>query len=90
MNIPMILWMRFRDEKHSFRIWFPLILLYILLLPVILLVLLAVPFLYLARDNAQARSVLRIILYLPQLVRTMNGTEIDIHSDDSDIAIYIR
>ncbi len=90
MNVPMILWMKFRDENHSFRIWLPLILVYILLLPLVALGLIALPFLYLAKENPQARAVMRLLLYLPQLVRSMNGTEIDIHSDDSDITLSIR
>ncbi len=91
MSLPMIFWIRFRDERHSFRLWIPLILVYMLLLPVILLVLIAVPFLYLARNSSgEVRMVLHLIVSLPTLIGAMTGTEIDIHHENSEISMYIR
>ena len=91
MSLPMIFWIRFRDEHRSFRLWIPLFLLYILLLPVVLLVLLALPFLYLARNSSpQVMLVLRLILSLPALFVAMTGTEIDIQSEKTEMSMYIR
>ncbi|MBN2861420.1 MAG: hypothetical protein JXK93_14225 [Sphaerochaetaceae bacterium] len=91
MSLPMIFWIRFRDDQHSFKLWIPLILLYILLLPLALVVLFALPFLYLARNSSpEVMLVLRFILSLPALFGAMTGTEIDIQSEKTEISMYIR
>ncbi len=87
--LPMILWIRIRDENHSFRLLLPLLLVYILLLPFYVLCIIAYPFTRLS-GSLSAEGAVRIFLHLPVLFSSMRGTEVEFHSNDSDISLFVK
>jgi len=89
--LPMLLRVKVRDEKSSFGFFIPLIIVYMLFVPIIILggvayaILLIIP-----ETTKQARSYLQLIMSLPSLLSASIGTEIEIHSDDKDISMYVK
>ena len=89
--LPMLFWIRVHDDEHSFAFFIPLILVYLLLLPVFVLAALAYAVLGLiADDTSKARGYILAIFSLPSLFAAARGTEIDIHSDTSDVTLYVK
>jgi hypothetical protein len=89
--LPMLFWVRVHDDKHSFAFFIPLILVYLLLLPVYVLAVLAYTFMGLMGDEARtARGYMLAIFSLPSLFAAARGTEIEIHSDSSDVTLYVK
>lgn len=89
--IPMLLRVSVRSDKSSFKLFLPLILIYLLLFIAQLLslisymVLLAIP-----KRTVTARSYLMIIVRLPVLLTAAKGIAVSVHSNDSDIQFSIK
>lgn len=89
MTIPMLISVKVRSPQANFRLYVPILLLYILLsVPYLLLAIAFFIMLAVARDE-QATGYLRICFLLPSLIRAAAGTDIEVHSNDSDITITI-
>ncbi len=89
--IPMLLWISVKSDKSSFKLFLPLILVYLLLFTaqvlslVLYMVLLTSP-----RRTVLARSYLMIIVRLPMLLTAAKGVDVSVHSNDSNIQFFIK
>lgn len=89
--LPMLLRVRVRNSDTRFGFFFPMLLLYILLLPVIIITAVVYTFmLTVPHRTKQARSYMKFVLHSPQLLSAARGIEIDVSSDDSDIKMYLK
>ena len=89
--LPMLLRIRIRNEETSFGFFLPLILLYIILLPVMLICAIVYGFMLLApQQTKEVRGYMIFVLKAPQLITAARGTEILVHSNDSDVKMYIK
>ncbi|PKL28866.1 MAG: hypothetical protein CVV46_04290 [Spirochaetae bacterium HGW-Spirochaetae-2] len=89
--LPMLFWIRVHDDEHSFAFFIPLILVYLVLAPVYVLAALVYAVMCLLGDETKnARGYVFMLLSLPSLFAAARGTEIDIHSDTSDVTLYVK
>jgi hypothetical protein len=89
--IPMVLRFKIRSPEASFGFLIPLVLVYLLFIPVLALgVCVYVILLISPKQTAEVRAFFMMLFALPGLLTACKGTEIDIHSDDSDVTLYIR
>lgn len=91
MMLPMIMRIRIRDgQGKGFGIWFPLVVLYVLLIPVYVILAIAYALMLVMPSNtSEARSGMLIVFYAPLLLGAARGTEIKVHSNESDILVKI-
>lgn len=90
MTIPMLIRIKVRAPEAHFRLFFPILLLYLLLaLPYLLLSIAYCIMRVVARDE-QVTGYLKICFLLPSLINAAAGTDIEVHSNDSDITITIN
>ena len=91
MMLPMILRIRVKSEDASFGFYLPLLLLYILLLPIYAITATVYGFMLLAEEQTkEARGYMKLLFHLPKLLNAARGTEVDVHSDDADVILFIR
>ncbi|MDC7125756.1 MAG: hypothetical protein PQJ46_09320 [Spirochaetales bacterium] len=89
--IPMLLRVRIKNEETNFGFYLPLLLVYILLLPAYIIVAIIYAIMIAAGEKAkEARSYMKIAFYSPALLAAAKGTEIEVHSDDSDVIMFIK
>jgi len=89
--LPMLFWVKVHDEEHSFAFFIPLILVYLLLLPLFVLAALAYAAMCLNWDHTKnARGYMMLVFSLPSLIAAARGTEVEIHSDTSDVSLYVK
>ncbi len=89
--LPMILRIRVKSKDASFGFYFPLILLYLLLLPVFVIativyaIMLASP-----EQTKEVRTYMRLLFHAPSLLCAAKGTEVEVHSNDADVMFFIK
>lgn len=89
--VPMIFWIRIKSPETSFRLFIPLILVYLLLLIPYVICVLVYAFLSIAPESTStARGYLIIAVRSPAILIAMKGIEIKVHSNDSDISMYVK
>jgi len=91
MRIPWLLIFKIRDEGKGVSLYILLPIIYLLFLP--LIVLGAVVFAFMVAFGVNTRtkkSVLAVIVHLPQLLAASWGTEIIVNSEKSDIKILVK
>jgi len=88
--LPMLLVIRVRDDEHRFRLFIPLILVYLLLLPLAVLTAAVWLLLWLFPGTGEVRKWMGTALYLPRLLSAARGMEIDVRDRKSDVRFYIR
>ena len=89
--LPMLLRLRVRSKEASFGFFLPMILIYILLLPIVIICLVAYGFMLLSPSQTlQARGYLKILFHAPKLLAAARGTEIEVHSDDADVKMFLK
>jgi len=88
--LPMLLIIRIRDEGHRFRLFIPLILVYLLLLPLAVLATAVWLILRMIPGTGEAGRWMGMALYLPRLLSAARGMEIDVRDRKSDVRFYIR
>jgi hypothetical protein len=89
--VPMLFWLKVRNDSHSFSICVPLLLVYILLLPLMALGAIAYAMMLLLPQQArQAREWMALLVSLPSLLTASKGTEVRVQSDDADVTLLIK
>ncbi|MGE4585609.1 MAG: hypothetical protein AB7C91_13245 [Sphaerochaeta sp.] len=90
MTLPVLIHIKVHDPSHTFGLYLPMVLIYLLLLPfvilgaIVLVILLAIP-----ETAKQARNYLVLAGALPSLLSSSIGTEIEVHSNTKDIQLRI-
>ena len=88
--LPMLLRLKVHDDAHSFGLYLPMVLIYLLFIPVVIIGTIVIAILLMIPATAeQARSYLRLILALPTLLSASIGTEIVIQSETKEMLIRI-
>lgn len=89
--LPMLLRIRVKSEEANFGFFLPLIIFYILALPLYVVVALVYLIMLMAGDGArEVRNYTKIAFYVPSLLKAAKGMEIEVHSDDSDVVLFIK
>ncbi len=88
--LPMLLKVELRNERHNFRLWIPLILLYLILAPLYLLLLIAYPFVRMIEGAQEVKGFFVLCINLPRLFTAMIGTEVEVDSKDSRLLLFIE
>ncbi|MBI9106250.1 MAG: hypothetical protein JEZ04_05845 [Spirochaetales bacterium] len=87
----MLLRIKVKNKDASFGLFFPLILLYLLLLVAIILCGIAYAFMMLApQKSKQARTWMMFVFKSPRLISAARGMEIMVHSNDSDVKMFVK
>ena len=87
----MLLRLKVRSNDASFGLFIPMLLIYILLIPVALICLIVYGFMLLSpAKSKEARGYLRIFFNLPKLLSAARGIEVDVHSDDADVKMFLK
>ena len=90
--IAMMIWGQFKNKKGKIiKFFFPLILLYILLIPFYLIaVIVYFTFIFLEKEENEVFRYLKIFLNLPSIFHSMRGLEILVKNNDEDIKFIIK
>ena len=90
--IAMIIWGHFSNKNgHVYKFAFPLLILYILLLPFYCLAFIVYIFFFLfAEKSNQVLSYLKMFLNLPTIFYSLKGLSVDVKNQNQDMKIYIR
>lgn len=89
--IPMILRLKVRSDDTSFGFYFPLLLLYILALPIFIIAAIVYAFMMLAPYRTkEARGYMMFLFKSPQLLTAAKGMEIEVHSKDADVIMFLK
>lgn len=88
--LPQLLIMRISDSRKHFRLFIPLVLLYLLVLPLFILIAVIYGLLFLLPGTKEARSWMKIVFYSPKILAAARGMEIDVRSHDSDVRFLIH
>jgi preprotein translocase subunit YajC len=89
--LPMLFWIRVKNRDTSFKFFLPLILLYLLMIIPIVLCAIGYTFMLLApQSSRQARVYMMFVLKSPRLISAAKGTEIIVHSNDTDIKMFVK
>ena len=91
MRFPVLIIVKIRDEGKKFSLYLFLPLIFLLLLPLFLIGIVIYALMTAFRVDREARkTALALIVYLPRLVSASWGTEIDIHSEKSDVTVFVK
>lgn len=89
--VPMLLRLKVKSDETSFGLWLPLLLVYILLVPAFVICSIVYAFMMLSPEGTkEARGFIKILFYLPVLLNAARGTEIEVHSNDADVIMYLK
>jgi len=89
--LPMLFRIRVRSRDASFGFSLPMLLIYILFIPIAIITAIAYGFMLLApKKTKQARGYMKIIFFMPKLLSAARGTEIEVHSDNSDVKTFLK
>ena len=86
--LPWLILIHIRDDEHNFRLFIPLILVFIILLPLIVLALAVLILLTFIPGAAEARRWMQLAFYSPKILAAARGMEVKIRSNDADV--YFR
>ena len=88
--LPMLLRLRVKSRDASFGFFFPMLLLYILILPIYLIVAVVYLFMMFAPDQSEAvRRYMTIFFRTPQLLSAARGIQIKVQSKDADVIMFL-
>ena len=89
--VPMIFRIKVKSKDASFNLYIPLLLAYLLLLPAYLMIIIVYGFMLLApQQTEEARGYMRFAFHAPALLNAAKGTEIEVHSNDADVIMFIK
>lgn len=89
--IPMIFRLKVKSDDASFGLYFPLLLFYILAVP--LFIIAAVVYILMMLAPARTRESRRGMMFLfksPRLLTAAKGMEIEVHSKDADVIMFLK
>ena len=89
--IPMLLRLKVKSKDASFGFYLPLLLLYILLVPVFTVTAVVYAFMLLSPEQTkEARGYMKFLFFMPALLNAAKGMEIEVHSNDADIVMFLK
>lgn len=87
----MLFRLKVRSRDASFGFFFPMLLLYILLIPIFVIVAVIYVFMILApRQTREIRRYMMFFFKTPQLLSAAKGMEINVQSKDADVIMFLK